>query len=433
MSGIPPDPKDGVEYGDILLGAPLVLEYDAKTGGYKLVTNAEFDEAAQDAFGRLRTSSPLTIFDSKQIHDSDPLRWDDQQTVGATGTASTAYNGDLAMTVIGVDASTICERTRQTFMRFQYQPGKSQLAIMTGILGQGADGITSRIGQFDDDNGMFFESLDGVINVVLRSSGTGTPVDTRIAQADWNLNKLNADPVVDFDKAQIFFIDYEWLGVGRVRFGMFVGGVPFYCHAIEHINDLDGAYTSTPNLPLRYQIANDGSGPAANMAHICTTIISEGGLEELGVLHSASTAPNHIDADTADTIYNILSIRLKATHLDTAITLADMTMINTAGDDYEWRLIWNPTTAGSPSYVDKPNSSIQVAQGATAQTITGGITITRGFVKGGGVAGEARSELRTALRLGASIAGVRDVISLACVPLTNGANIHGSLSWRELA
>ena len=80
---------------------------------------------ASDAFGRLRTSEPYTIFDSKQIFDNQPLFWDDQEESGS-GTTS-VHDADAARTRIGVANTTAGKRTRQTFMRFNYQPGKSQL------------------------------------------------------------------------------------------------------------------------------------------------------------------------------------------------------------------------------------------------------------------------------------------------------------------
>lgn len=40
-------------------------------------------------------------------------------------------------------------RVRQTFKRFNYQPGKSQLIIRTEILGVSNTGITKRLGLFD--------------------------------------------------------------------------------------------------------------------------------------------------------------------------------------------------------------------------------------------------------------------------------------------
>lgn len=40
------------------------------------------DPTNLDAFARLRVSNPQTIFDSKQIYDTQPLFWDNQQISG---------------------------------------------------------------------------------------------------------------------------------------------------------------------------------------------------------------------------------------------------------------------------------------------------------------------------------------------------------------
>src|SRR3990167_311155 len=97
-----------------------------------------FNEAF-DAFSRLRTSHPLSVFDSKQVFDNLPLIWDDQETSGS-GTSS-AHSANTASSPLSVSASTAGTRVRQTFRRFNYQPGKAQLVLMTGTLGADAAGI----------------------------------------------------------------------------------------------------------------------------------------------------------------------------------------------------------------------------------------------------------------------------------------------------
>ena len=122
------------------------------------IDEASYYKAGADAFGRQRISNPEAIFNSKQIFDNQPLYWDDIQESG-TGTSST-YSSNRASSVLAVSATTAGKRTRQTFMRFNYQPSKSQLIFITGILKKsgGGSGITTRMGLFDNDNGLFLES-----------------------------------------------------------------------------------------------------------------------------------------------------------------------------------------------------------------------------------------------------------------------------------
>lgn len=230
-----------------------------------------------DAFGRLRISEPHTIFDSKQVFDNLPLFWDDQEVSGS-GTSST-FSKPHARTQIAVGTAA-GKRVRQTFERFNYQPGKSQFVVLTGVLGAGSSGITQELGYFDDDNGLFFRCDEGVIYVVSRSSVTGSAVDTTASQSAWNIDTLDGNGpsglTMDFTLAQIFFMDFEWLGTGRVRFGFYINGVQHYCHEFLNANAISTVYMSTPNLPIRYSIENDGTGAASTLDHLCSTVIVEG-------------------------------------------------------------------------------------------------------------------------------------------------------------
>jgi hypothetical protein len=215
-----------------------------------------------DAFARQRFSEPFTLFDSKQIWDDPdlannvenyPLFWDNQEVSG--GGTSTLFSANRASTILGVSATTAGNRVRQSKQRFNYQPGKSQLAIFTHIDLDTTSGNTKEVGLFDDSNGIFFRSSGGVKSAVVKSFATGAAVDRVFNQADWNLDQMNGNGAsgvnLDFTRCQIPFIDFEWLGVGRVRYGWFIDGMPIYCHEVNNTNNLDVVYMSNPNLPIR--------------------------------------------------------------------------------------------------------------------------------------------------------------------------------------
>ena len=94
----------------------------------------QFPFSSLHAFARQRISEPATIFDSKLVGDNRPLLYDDAEVSGS-GTTST-YNVNTSSNTIGVAATTAGKRIRQTFRRFNCQPGKSQLVILNGVLGQ---------------------------------------------------------------------------------------------------------------------------------------------------------------------------------------------------------------------------------------------------------------------------------------------------------
>lgn len=405
------------------------------------------DGPSIDAFARQRFSEPFTLFDSKQIWDDPdiansaenyPLFYDNQETSGA-GTA-TAFDVNRASTTLSVSNTTAGTRVRQTKQRFNYQPGKSQLVIITGLDGQTGTGITKRFGYFDENNGLFYQDQAGTISVVVRSFVTGAAVDTVIDQATWNLDKLDGSGAsgvtLDITKTQILFLDFEWLGVGRVRFGFFIDGLPIYCHEVLNTNSLTAVYMSTPNLPIRVEISNDGSGAADSVEHICTTVISEGGIQPNGVLRFAdigTTGATDISAATPGTTYAICGIRLKSAYLSADIRETFVSMIENSGanNPFLWRVHLNPTLTTGLTFSDVPNSAVQFGVGLPA----GDVITADGIVTAGGY--QARQDanvsvpLESALRLGALIDGTRDELVLSGTPSTNNQLYFGGLQWRE--
>jgi hypothetical protein len=397
------------------------------------------DGPNMDAFSRLRVSNPLTLFDSKQIFDNQPLFWDEKLESGAD--IASSHSTAEAQTTITSTVSTAGKFTRQTFMRFNYQPGKSQLITMTGVLNKsgGGTGVQRRIGIFDDDNGFFFEDDEGTIKVVLRSKITGSVVDSKVSQANWNLDTMDGTGTsginMDFTKAHIWLIDFEWLGVGRARLGMFHGGLVIYVHQFQNDNTVTSAYMSTPNLPLRYQMITTSSSPASSMSAICATVIAEGGVEDLGVMRCASTSGTHIDGATENTLYAIVGIRLKSTHLGAEIKLVSTSIAEHAGNKkVEWQIIFNGTVAGTPSWGNVTNSAIQSFLGESDTIVTSGFPIGGGYFSSANKGGAELTVLFNALRLGAKIDGTVDEIVLAARPVGGSTNIdlEGTLIWREM-
>jgi hypothetical protein len=402
------------------------------------------DSPSVDAFGKWRTSSPESIFGSKLTKDKQPLFWDESLETGA-GITST-HSTNTASTVILSTLNTAGKFTRQTFMRHNYQEAKSQDIYMTGILSRsgGGTGVERRIGYFDDDNGLFFEDDDSVIGITRRTSVTGSAVDNTVDQADWNLDKMDGSGpltnpsgiTADFSKEMLFVYNFGWLGNDRMRVGLQINGMTFYVHEFLISNILDKVSMSTPNLPLRFQMITTGSSPASTMECQCGAVISEGGSDDLGVLRYVSTEGTHVDANTQNIIYAVVGIRLKSTHFDVSVLPNTISIDEHQGSKfYEWMLIFNPTVAGAPSFSSVTNSAIEFAKGATANTVTGGEIITGGFAssaqKGGTSVDKA---IKSARRLGASIAGTPDEIWLCGRPIGGSTNIdlEGSVGYREL-
>ena len=419
-----------------------VLQEVFDTEGYLRTQMFFSDSPSLDSFGRLRVSNPTTLFDSKQIFkdpslgnnvENFPLFFDNQEILG-TGSFTT-YNVNTASTTLSVSNQVEGKRVRQTKMRFNYQPGKSFLIFKTFVLGEHVSGVVKRDGYFDEKNGLFLEDDGENYNFVVRSYVTSGSVDTKVPQSQWNIDTFDGKGVseveLDFTKTQISVLDFEWLGVGRVRAGFVVDGVIRYAHEFNNANNLPTVYMSTPNLPLRCEISNDGSGGEGHVTQICSSVISEGGTNLLGTLRYASTEGVHVDANITDTIYAVIGIRLKESHVGMSVKIIDISMLTETNDNFEWIFILNPTVGGTFTYVGENLSGVEVARGKTENVVTGGYKLAGGFVSVN--TRNIANTLENAILLGSSILGVRDEMVLCVRPLGSNSDIQGGLTWRELS
>lgn len=406
-----------------------------------------------DAFARERVSTPYTVLDYKHTANNLALFFDDQETAGSSVTAS-VYDQDRASIVLSVDASTAAERVRQSYMRAVYQPGKSQLVTWTRKLGSPQTGITKLTGLGDERNGYFFKLDEDGLHAGLRSYVTGTPIDTFVHQSNWNIDSLNGSGPsqinLDTSKEQIYFVDFEWLGVGAVAFGVVYARQRIYTHIFYHSNELDSVYLSTPNLPIRDVVTNDGTGAASELEVICSSVISEGGQEPSGLILSADRDATTITTPASTAWTPVISVRLKETGIGANVDILNFTLLCTSTAVYQVGLFLNPdiggTDVGSGSWTSDANSAVEYTTARTnSNVVTNGTKLfsmyaedTGGFF--GGSAGHIYAELKNARRLGSSIragnahdgAVTRDEIVLAVRSTAGTAETFlGGLTWRE--
>lgn len=107
-------------------------------------------------------------------------------------------------------------------------------------------------------------------------------VETRIAQEDFNLDRLDGTGPSGYDldltKMQMFYIDYSWYGAGFIRWGMrATNGDVTYCHKMPNNNVNNEAYMRSGNLPARYESSSipPTTRVAASIADVDTEIVVE--------------------------------------------------------------------------------------------------------------------------------------------------------------
>jgi len=241
--------------------------------------------AAVDAFGRSRVSEPFTLGDYKHTYGIE-----NGLINQLNGDGTVTNNINRSSVILAVTSST-SYAVHQTKMYHHYMPGKSQAILSSFVFGAAVSGSTKRTGYFDDYNGIFLEQdATGSLQFVIRSAtnGTGSITEERIKQSDWNVNTLlSGEFTLDVTKTQLFYADFQWLAVGRVRCGFVHKGVTVICHVFDHTNILNVAYMQNPNLPVRCEIRNSLT-TSSYMEQICSTVVSEGGYAEAGKAFSIS-------------------------------------------------------------------------------------------------------------------------------------------------
>lgn len=403
-------------------------------------TPVEVISNSYDAFQRLRVSTPFTLLDSKLLYSNDTEIWD-QKEVSGTGTSYT-YNTNQASVTLAVSNATAGKRVRQTYQRCIYQPGKSQLILLTCNFHGHQQGVKKRIGYFDNNNGVYFESSDNTLYCCVRSYATGSIVEKRIPQSEWNACRMNSDDSefdLNLNSANIFFISFEWLGVGNIFYGMVLNGEYVLLHQIKNANITERVYMSTPNLPIRCEIENIGSGPQSSFTMICCQVASEGGIDPSGIIRSFNRGSSALVIQNANIIYPILAFRLKSTRLDVNVYPIGFNVICTSSSYCLWKLIKNPTFSGtSLTYTSLDTYAFEFCNTTTTGTT---ITDNTGTLLLSGYAAIDSSgevtipEIPNKLILGSSIDGVSDVFALAIMKIgKNGTSdsFFASINIREI-
>lgn len=388
---------------------------------------------ASDAFGRLRTSAPYTLFDSSHRYE-DNGRW---ATFTANG-GSTSHNTNESSILMSVTGSG-SKVYRETKRVFSYQPGKSLFVLNSFVFAPQATGLRQRVGFFGANNGVFLEN-DGTGNfIVLRTNVSGTPSDSnKVAQTNWNVDKFDGNGpsgvVLDTSKANLMWMDVEWLGVGDIRFGFVVDGKFHVAHQFHNTNVITSVYMTTSTLPIRYEIENVSATASATMKQICSTVMSEGGYEKK-VRRKVVVRDTFVSASTS-AFTPIAAYRLNSSRLDSVVITDSFQAFAQGASNFELAVFVNPATltnAGTLTWVQQGNIDYCV----DATTMTGGTMSFHQYLSATNQAGSAvnaTNDYNWDTQLGRnSFTSTSDVIVLAAKSLdSNAQNIKGAIVYWDL-
>lgn len=257
-----------------------------------------------DTYNRFQVVEPMTLIDMRFY--STGLNSNAQMI---TTNSSGNYNSSITNSVSTITGSGIGHYKSQSAQYAVYQPGKSMLIYASGILNGNTNSATiiSKIGYFDDSNGIYFSYTNNsaYINVIVGGNVTS------IQNANWNGDKLdgtgNSGYIADYSKMLLFGMQFSWLGVGIIRFSIILAGQPIICHTVYNYNTLTNPWIYNPNLPIRYELSSTNNDSNGEMIQGCASCISVGGYNPTGRLFCANNGYTGVQVSTRNE-YTLLAI-----------------------------------------------------------------------------------------------------------------------------
>lgn len=380
-----------------------------------------------DAFGRLRTAAVTNLLDIKHTCDKNPL----QISEVTAGTATSVWSQQYARVRMSTSANNDLV-IRQTKTHPIYQPGKSQLFEGSFSNFQIQTNVIKRIGCFQSTTGSpynsvfdgFFLESNGVtsaytFNIYLSGSCTYSANTSLWHSTEFDPNNL------DWSKTNLMTVDYQWLGVGRMRFGLVLSGQTFYFLDYTAANNISTVYMSSPNQPIRYEIRQVGAG-SGYLDMICSQTSSEGSLNGLystvSIPHTGTTT-----MATSGTKYPYIGYRLKESYKSVTSQFDAISILNTSNDNYLMTMEFNPTLSATPTWTDIPNSPFQYSIGNGTPTITAAGHVMTSLIGEAGASALTTTKIDdNQIRPGYNIDGTRDEMWICITPLGANATFLGS-------
>jgi len=317
------------------------------------------DNAAFDAFNRLRVSRENARFDSQFTYGLKPMLWE-QLTAGGGAISHDTTN---MMAAIDITAGAVGSFAYlQTFEHFRYTSGRSQYILASFIFGAAVTDVLKYVGYTDrgadgvERNGIEFQMLGtGVLQFALYSNTSLG--DSTVAQTSWNLDTLDGNGpsgvTLDVTKTNILVMDFQALYSGRVRIGFDIDGEVIWAHQFLNANISSYPYIQSANLPVSAGLISSHAADTvtASMNLICSTVMSEGGdvnegyyLSVEGVGNAASGARTHLLSLQHRPLFRGFTNRVK-------FILENMNLIVTGSFPIKWELVVGQALTGD-SFAD---------------------------------------------------------------------------------
>ncbi len=397
---------------------------------YSPSTPASFN---YDAFGRTKTAQPYTLFDSQHRYASG-----DEYSDLTSGTATVSYLQNESTDLLTIGTASGDKIYRESKKCFPYQPGKALTVFQTFVFNPAKTGLRQRVGYFSRQNGVYLQQNGSTISIVRRTYTSGAVVEEVVNQSDWNVDSMDGTGpsriTLDLSKAQILYMEFEWLGVGSAKVGFAINGLFMTAHQFNHANIIDKVYMTTATLPLRYEIENtESTASSSALKQICATVLSNGGYDRKPEVWSASRAT--LLQSIGTTFVPLAAVRLKEGRMDSVVQIARLNVATVTNNLFEYALLRNPEVTGGTWVTNTATQDTDY--NITATSVTGGTVVRRGFLAGSNqnnAATDLEIDNGFDLQLGRtnSDTPVSDIYCLVIRTISGTGDAVGSIQWHEL-
>ena len=421
----------------------LAMDYNPAGQPVLRIDDTSLQHTSKD---RAKISGYEIVFFNTFQFDKEIDVWDEITTTGG----SAVHNRDRSEVVLTVDgAETGSKVVRQTKTVQRYIPGRTAEASFAFRFTDTAAGIRKRIGMFDDQNGLFLEEIGDELAFVIRSNASGSVVDTRITQANWNQNKLDGTGIngvtLDPNMRQIVIFEYEWYGAGIAEMKFIIDDHPISVHKQFHGNRQQLPWMGTPFVPFRCEIENISSTTGTHSLHQSSnSFMLEGATGLLGVAVSVSSPITGTRLGVANNWYPVLSIRLQPDKLAGVVLPSTYQVATIDNTNIFFRLVRNAVIgadAGNSAWTAVPASGSAFTEYQTYNTPAAiddadqGTRIDSGFIVAGGGSANIQLDQSTQYQLGryttTTIGDTSDVFTLLCASSGTNKDALASMTWIE--
>jgi hypothetical protein len=336
------------------------------------VTNALNINLPRSAFGELTSVQPTPVVQVDFVYNvnADLVN----SAITGSGTVTQADSMVVLQTTANASSSAMVESKR--FVK--YRPGQGVVVRGTALFTTGVANSEQLFGAGDVDDGLFFGYDGATFGILRRVNG----VDNWTAQTAWNGDVMDGSgsssnpsgQTLDPTKGNVFQIRFQWLGFGRIAFGIEdedTGGF-IAVHSIAYANNFTTPSLYNPSFPVLWSVENTTNNTNITLKGASAFAEIEGKIEYLG----PTNATGNTKTGVTTTLTSIVTIRNKSTYQ----TLTNRTPINilkySASVDgnkpAEFQLVKNATLGGTPSYTDISTNTSVVEYDTAGTTVTGG-------------------------------------------------------------